>query len=70
VQKALPATRIIGDRLLRATIGRSLLRVSPNYLHRFRAQSELAEAMQRLADEGASRRKPSDDRLAENTTQG
>jgi hypothetical protein len=26
--------------------------------------------MQRLADEGASRRKPSDDRLAENTTQG
>jgi hypothetical protein len=70
VQKALLATRVIGDRLLRATIGRSLLRVSPNYLHRFRAQSELAQTMQRLTDEGASRRKPSGDRLAENTTQG
>ncbi len=70
VQKALLATRVIGDRLLRATIGRSLLRVSPNYLHRFRAQSELAEAMQRLADEGVSGRKLSDDRLAESTKQG
>lgn len=67
VGKALLATRVICDRLLRAAVGRSLLRVAPSFLPRFRAQSTLAEAMENIAERAASK---CDDRVAENAKQG
>jgi hypothetical protein len=45
LQKALSATRVLSDRVLRATLGFAIVPISPKYLHLFRGQSDMADTL-------------------------
>jgi nucleoside-diphosphate-sugar epimerase len=46
LQKALSVVRVMTDRVLRRTLGYALLPISPRYLHLFRVQSDMADAIE------------------------
>lgn len=56
VQKALSATRVLSDRLLRATLGFAIVPIAPRYLHLFRCQSDMAVEVQTLESDSAEAR--------------
>ena len=47
--KALSAIRVLGDRLVRQTLGYAIVPVSPRYLHLFRRQSDMADMIEAAA---------------------
>ena len=49
LKTALSGVRVVSDRLLRASLGYAILPVSPNYLHVFRDQSEMAAKIDAVA---------------------
>jgi hypothetical protein len=51
LQKAISAARVLIDRVLRLTLGHAILPVSPRYLHLFRIQSDVADAIESVSRE-------------------